>query len=110
MLLDWCGEGVAGAVRPVPGLPTPFAADHSVASPSSQACGRRGDRRRAYASEGQMFVDLAQGPMLVMIGNAAGLVPRVRSGEVRALAVTSRDRKPRAAGRADGRGISRASK
>lgn len=57
-----------------------------------------------------MFVDLAQGPMLVMIGNAAGLVPRVRSGEVRALAVTSRDRKPRAAGRADGRGISRASK
>ncbi|MBY0334413.1 MAG: tripartite tricarboxylate transporter substrate binding protein [Acetobacteraceae bacterium] len=46
-----------------------------------------------YANEGQMFTDLAQGRVQVMLGGA-GLVRRAQSGEVRAIAVSSRDRLP----------------
>lgn len=45
-----------------------------------------------YANEGQMFTDLAQGRVQAMIGSGPGILRRVREGEVRALAVTSRDR------------------
>ena len=46
-----------------------------------------------YANEGQMFTDLAAGRVPVAVGGAA-LIRRVQSGEVRGLAVSSRDRVP----------------
>ena len=47
-----------------------------------------------YGTEGQLYTDMAQGRVQLMIGTGPGLMRRVREGEVRALAVTSRDRAP----------------
>lgn len=47
-----------------------------------------------YANEGAMFTDLIQGRVQVMIGSGPGMIRRVRAGELRAVAVTSRDRVP----------------
>ncbi|MCK8787986.1 tripartite tricarboxylate transporter substrate binding protein [Roseomonas sp. NAR14] len=47
-----------------------------------------------YANEGAMFTDLMQGRVQVMIGSGPAIIRRVQAGEVRALAVTSRDRAP----------------
>ncbi|WP_376098394.1 Bug family tripartite tricarboxylate transporter substrate binding protein [Roseomonas sp. CCTCC AB2023176] len=47
-----------------------------------------------YANEGTMFADLLAGRVQVMMGSGAGTVPRVRSGEVRAIAATSAERLP----------------
>lgn len=46
-----------------------------------------------YANEGQMFADAAQGRVQVLLGGA-GVLRRVQSGELRAVAVTSSDRVP----------------
>jgi len=47
-----------------------------------------------YANEGAMFADLLAGRIQVMVGSGPGIIRRVQAGEVRALAVTSRDRAP----------------
>jgi len=47
-----------------------------------------------YANEGQMFTDLAQGRVQVMIGSGPGVLRRAREGEARPIAVTSLDRVP----------------
>lgn len=47
-----------------------------------------------YAAEGPMYADLAQGRVQVMIGSGPGAIDRVRAGQLRAIAVTSRDRAP----------------
>ncbi|WP_165838969.1 Bug family tripartite tricarboxylate transporter substrate binding protein [Roseicella frigidaeris] len=47
-----------------------------------------------YANEGQMLTDMAQGRVQVMIGSGPGLMRRIREGELRTIAVTSRDRAP----------------
>jgi tripartite-type tricarboxylate transporter receptor subunit TctC len=46
-----------------------------------------------YANEGQMFADAAQGRVHLLLGGA-GVLRRVQSGELRAIAVSSRDRLP----------------
>jgi tripartite-type tricarboxylate transporter receptor subunit TctC len=46
-----------------------------------------------YANEGQMFTDAVQGRVQVLLGGA-GVLRRVQSGELRAVAVTSPDRLP----------------
>jgi tripartite-type tricarboxylate transporter receptor subunit TctC len=47
-----------------------------------------------YGNEGAMFTDLLAGRVQVMAGSGPGIIRRVQAGEVRALAVTSRDRAP----------------
>ncbi|MES2711461.1 MAG: tripartite tricarboxylate transporter substrate binding protein [Pseudomonadota bacterium] len=47
-----------------------------------------------YANEGAMFTDLLQGRVQVMVGSGPGILERARSGQVRAIAVTSADRAP----------------
>ncbi|MBX9698911.1 MAG: tripartite tricarboxylate transporter substrate binding protein [Acetobacteraceae bacterium] len=46
-----------------------------------------------YANEGQMFSDAVQGRVQVILGGA-GVVQRVQAGQLRPLAVSSRDRLP----------------
>lgn len=47
-----------------------------------------------YGQEGQMFIDLMQGRIHIMLSSGAAMMRRALSGEVRPLAVTSRDRTP----------------
>ncbi len=47
-----------------------------------------------YANEGAMFADLLAGRVQAMVGSGPGILRRVQAGEVRAVAVTSRDRAP----------------
>lgn len=47
-----------------------------------------------YGQESQMFIDLMQGRVHIMLSSGAAMMRRALSGEVRPLAVTSRDRTP----------------
>ncbi len=47
-----------------------------------------------YGNEAAMFTDLLQGRVQMMAGSGPSIIDRARSGQVRAIAVTSRDRAP----------------
>jgi hypothetical protein len=68
-----------------------------------------GDRRlhgaHPYRGIAPAFNDLLGGQTQAMFPGLAAALPHLRSGRVRALAVTGRARSPQAAGRADARGI-----
>lgn len=47
-----------------------------------------------YGNEGQMIADLSQNRVQMLIQSGPAMIGRVRAGELRAIAVTSRDRSP----------------